>query len=224
VLALPMALAAGATAMGAGALWARIGARTLIIFGLLTLATGTGFLAWLAEPETAPAALIPGLVVCGVGIGCVFAPLTAAATARLPGELIGAASGVFNTARQVGGVLGSAAVGMLMQVGVAFAVPDAARRYAERLPPRYREEFVSRITDAANTASQFDDTAPPIPSNIDQNVADIVRRIVLEVFHDGFTVAAKASLVLPIAVLILGALAAMGIRVPRVSRSRERVG
>ncbi len=190
--------------------------------GLLTLAVGTGFLAWLAEPETEPVTLVPGLVVAGIGIGCVFAPLTAAATARLPGELIGAASGVFNTSRQVGGVLGSAAVGMLLQVGVAFAVPDAARRYAERLPPRYREEFVERITDAANTASQFDSTAPPVPSNLDPNVADIVRRIVTEVFHDGFTVAAKASLVLPIAVLVLGVLASAGIRVPRSARSGRK--
>jgi EmrB/QacA subfamily drug resistance transporter len=224
VLALPMAVAAGVTAMIAGAVWTRLGARTLVIGGLLTLATGTGFLAWIADPKIAPAAMIPGLVVCGVGIGCVFAPLTTAATAGIPPELVGAASGVYNTARQVGGVLGSAAVGLLLQVGVAFAVPDAARQYAERLPPRYREEFVSRISDAANTASQFDTRKPPIPSNIDPNVADIVRRIVTEVFRDGFTVAARASLMLPIAVLILGALAATGIRVPRLARSRERVG
>jgi EmrB/QacA subfamily drug resistance transporter len=223
VLALPMAIAAGITAMLAGALWTRIGARTLIMCGLLTLAVGTGFLAWLSEPEIEPAALIPGLVVAGLGIGCVFAPLTAAATARLPAEMVGAASGVFNTSRQVGGVLGSAAVGMLLQVGVAFAVPDAARRFAERLPPRYREEFVSRITDAANTASQFDE-APSVPSNVDPDVADIVRRIVLDVFHDGFTVAAKASLMLPIAVLLLGVIAAAGIRVPRLARPKEKVG
>jgi EmrB/QacA subfamily drug resistance transporter len=223
-LALPMAVIAGIVAMVVGAVWTRVGARTLIITGLLMLAAGTGFLAWLAEPETEPVALIPGLVVAGVGIGCVYAPLTAAATARLSGELIGSASGVFNTSRQVGGVLGSAAVGMLLQVGVAFAVPDAARRYAERLPPRYREEFVERITDAANTASQFDSTAPPVPSNLDPDVADIVRRIVTDVFHVGFTNAAKASLVLPIAVLVLGMLAATGIRVPRLTRSKEKVG
>ena len=182
----------------------RIGARTLIIGRVADPRRGHGVLAWLAEPDTEPAALIPGLAWPGLGIGCVFAPLTAAATARLPPELVGAASGVFNTSRQVGGVLGSAAVGLVLQLGVAFAVPDAARRYAERLPPRYREEFVDRITDAANTASQFDSTAPPVPSNLDPDVADIVRRIVTGVFHDGFTVAAKASLVLPIAVLMLG--------------------
>jgi EmrB/QacA subfamily drug resistance transporter len=221
VLALPMAVAAGVTAMIAGALWTRVGTRPLVVGGLLTFAAGTGFLAWLAEPETAPASLIPGLVVAGIGIGCVFAPLTAAATARVPAEQIGAASGVFNTSRQVGGVLGSAAVGMLLQVGVAFAVPDVARRYAERLPPRFREEFVSRITDAANTASQFDTSTPPIPSNVDPGVADIVRQIVTGVFHEGFTVAAKASLVLPIAVLVLGALAAASIRMPRLAKDRH---
>lgn len=224
VLALPMAVAAGITAMVAGAVWTRVGARTLIMTGLLTLAAGTGTLAWQAEPDTEPWSLVPGLVVAGVGIGCVFAPLTAAATARLPAELIGAASGVFNTSRQVGGVLGSAAVGMLLQVGVALSVPDVAARYAERLPPRYREEFVSRITEAANTASQFDSSSPPVPSDLEPEIADIVRRIVTDVFHTGFTNAAKASLVLPIAVLLLGVLAAAYIRLPRTARTGDRVG
>jgi urocanate hydratase len=143
----------------------------------------------------------------------VFSPLTTAATAGMPPALVGAASGVFNTSRQVGGVLGSAATGLVLQLGVAFAVPDAARRYSERLPVRYREEFVDRITEAANTASQFDSSRPPVPSDLDPNVADILRRIVTGVFHEGFTVAAKASLMLPIAVLLLGIVAATGIRV-----------
>jgi EmrB/QacA subfamily drug resistance transporter len=224
LLALPMAGAAGIMAMIAGTAWPWIGARTLIIVGLITLGVGTGVLAWHAEPDTDPWTLVPWLVVAGVGIGCVFAPLTTAATARLPNELIGAASGVFNTSRQVGGVLGSAAVGMLLQVGIAYSVPQEARAYAERLPPRYREEFVQRLTDAANTASQFDTTTPPVPSNLDPDVADIVRQIVTDVFHIGFTNAAKASLVLPIAVLVLGAIAAVGIHLPRRSRTKEPVG
>nr|WP_083661970.1 MFS transporter [Actinophytocola xanthii] len=224
VLALPMAAAAGVTAMAAGASWTRVGARPLIIGGLLTLGAATAVLAWQAEPEAEPWSLVPWLVVAGVGIGCVFSPLTAVATARLPADLAGAASGVFNTSRQVGGVLGSAAVGMLLQVGVALAVPDAARGYAERLPPRFREEFVARVTEAANTASQFDTTTPPVPADLDPDTADLVRRIVTDVFHAGFTTAAKASLVLPIAVLVLGVIAASGIRLPRKSRFTEPVG
>ncbi len=215
VLAMPMAIAAALAAAASGALWTRVGARNLIMTGFAMLAVAVGFLAWLAEPDTEPATLIPGLLVAGIGIGFVFSPLTTAATAGMPSELIGAASGVFNTSRQVGGVLGSAATGLVLQLGVAYAVPDAARQYAERLPLRYREEFVARVTDAANTASQFDTDAPPVPSNLEPNVADAVVRIVTDVFHVGFTAASKASLMLPIAVLLLGLVAAAGIRLPR---------
>jgi EmrB/QacA subfamily drug resistance transporter len=217
VLALPMAVTAAIASGISGALWHRIGARNLIIAGFAMLAAAVGMLVYQASPDTDPLALIPGLAFAGVGIGFVFSPLTTAATAGMPPELAGAASGVYNTARQVGGVLGSAATGLVLQLGVAFAVPDAARQYAERLPVRYREEFVQRVTDAANTPSQFDTNSPPVPSNLDPDVADIVRRIVTEVFHNGFTVAAKASLMLPIAALVLGIVAATGIRV----RTRE---
>ncbi|MFI7679588.1 DHA2 family efflux MFS transporter permease subunit [Actinophytocola sp. NPDC049390] len=220
-LALPMAVTAAAAAGLSGALWHRIGARNLIVAGFAMLALAVGILVYQAQPETDPVTLIPGLAFAGLGIGFVFSPLTTAATAGMPAELVGAASGVYNTARQVGGVLGSAATGLVLQLGVAFAVPDAAARYAERLPFRYREEFVERITEAANTASQFDSSSPPVPSNLDPDVADIVRRIVTGVFHEGFTVAAKASLMLPIAVLLLGIVAAMGIRVRTTPRDLE---
>jgi len=221
VLALPMALAAAAAAGVSGALWTRIGARNLIIAGFAMLALAVGTLVVQAEPDTVPATLIPGLAVAGLGIGFVFSPLTTAATAGMPTELVGAASGVFNTARQVGGVLGSAATGLVLQLGVAFAVPDAARQYAERLPLRYRDEFVARVTEAANTASQFDSSRPPVPADLDPGVATAVRRIATDVFHAGFTVAAKASLMLPIAVLLLGIVAATGIRVKVRANTRS---
>ena len=219
VLALPMAVTAALASGISGAVWHRIGARNLIIAGFATLAAAVGMLVYQAAPDTDPATLIPGLAVAGLGIGFVFSPLTTVATSGMPPSLAGAASGVYNTARQVGGVLGSAATGLVLQLGVAFAVPDAARQYAERLPVRYREEFVQRITEAANTPSQFDTSRPPVPSDLDPDTAEIVRRIVTEVFHNGFTVAAKASLMLPIAVLLLGIVAATGIR----TQVRDRV-
>ncbi|MFL6127291.1 DHA2 family efflux MFS transporter permease subunit [Actinophytocola sp.] len=218
-LALPMAVTAALASGISGAVWHRIGARNLIIAGFATLAAAVGMLVYQAAPDIDPATLVPGLAVAGLGIGFVFSPLTTAATAGMPPALAGVASGVYNTARQVGGVLGSAATGLVLQLGVAFAVPDAARQYAERLPVRYREEFVRRITEAANTPSQFDTSSPPLPSDLDPDTAEIVRRIVTEVFHNGFTVAAKASLMLPIAVLVLGIVAATGIR----TQVRDRV-
>ncbi|HEV2784654.1 MAG TPA: DHA2 family efflux MFS transporter permease subunit [Actinophytocola sp.] len=214
LLTAPMAVAAGLAAALAGRRWDRLGAMHFVMFGLGTLAAATIALAWQAEPTTAPLALVPGLVVAGIGIGCVYSPLTNAAMSAVPGELVGAASGVFNTSRQVGGVLGSAASGLLLQVGIAVAVPDAAREHAERLPLQFRDQFVDEITKAANTASQFSGTGPAAPPDLPPNVVEFLRTVATDAFHLGFTNAAKATLVLPVVVLILGMIAAAGLREP----------
>ncbi|GAA3017550.1 MFS transporter [Actinokineospora globicatena] len=228
LLCAPMAVAAGGAAWVAGR--SRVPGRTLIMTGLGGLAAGTVVLALLAEPDTEPLILVPGLVVAGLGIGLVFSPLTASATLGMPPHLIGAASGVFNTSRQVGGVLGSATTGLLLQVGLGFAVPQAAREYAKFLPPRYVDEFVERITAAAQTASQFGGEGPAVPSDWSPAVVEKVRELATDAFHLGFTNAAKATLVLPVVVLILGMVCAAGIRTSPTGNAKnsglpsERVG
>jgi EmrB/QacA subfamily drug resistance transporter len=212
LLTLPMAAAAGLATALSGRSWDRLSAKHFVMFGLGTLAAGTVVLAWQAEPSTSPVILIPGLVVAGLGIGCVYAPLTNAAMATVPLDLAGAASGIYNTARQVGSVLGSAASGVLLQVGIAFSVPDAAREYSEKLPLQYREQFVDAITKAANTASQFSGSGPTVPSDLSPSVAEHVRQVATDAFQLGFTNAAKATLVLPIVVLILGMISAASLR------------
>ncbi|MFL6145783.1 MAG: DHA2 family efflux MFS transporter permease subunit [Labedaea sp.] len=212
LLTAPMAVAAALAAALGGRSWDRLAARHFVLAGLGTLAAGTVLLAWQAEPDTAPLVLLPGLVVAGAGIGFVYSPLTNAAMSAVPGELVGAASGVFNTARQVGGVLGSAASGLLLQVGIAFSVPDAAREYAQRLPIQYREPFVDGITHAANTASQFSGTGPKLPADLSPGVVEFVRQVAMDAYHLGVTNAAKAALVLPVVVLVLGMISATGVR------------
>jgi EmrB/QacA subfamily drug resistance transporter len=214
LLTAPMAVSAGLAAAVVGRRWNRLGANHFVLFGLGTLSAATIVLAWQAEPNTAPMALVPGLFVAGLGIGCVYSPLTNAAMATVPNDLVGAASGVFNTSRQVGGVLGSAASGVLLQVGIAVAVPVAAREHSERLPAQWRDQFVDEITKAANTASQFSGTGPAAPPDIPPAVVEFLRRVATDAFELGFTNAAKAALVLPIVVLILGMIAAAGLREP----------
>ncbi|WP_169735438.1 DHA2 family efflux MFS transporter permease subunit [Actinokineospora inagensis] len=228
LLCAPMAGAAALAAWLASRV--RLAGRTLIMSGLGGLAAGTVVLAALSEPDTDPLVLVPGLVLAGLGIGLVFSPLTASATLGMPPHLVGAASGVFNTSRQVGGVLGSATTGLLLQVGLGFSIPGAARQYAKFLPPRYADEFVDRITAAAQTAGQFGGEGPQVPSDWSPTVAAKVRELATDAFHLGFTNAAKATLVLPVVVLVLGMVCAAGIRLPPTGNakksglSKERVG
>lgn len=88
--------------------------RTILILGGLLMAGGMyGVLIAAHHSSTGvdPWQLVPGLVVAGAGLGFLVVPLINVVLAAVPAELAGGASGVFNTAQQVGGAVGVAVVG-----------------------------------------------------------------------------------------------------------------
>ncbi|MFJ9605744.1 DHA2 family efflux MFS transporter permease subunit [Kitasatospora sp. NPDC101176] len=89
--------------------------RLLAAAGFATTAAGLAALLLLLHPGVSLWTLLPPLLVCGIGIGGISAPLAGIATRSLRPGLTGAASGVFTTTRQLGGALGSAATGLILQ-------------------------------------------------------------------------------------------------------------
>jgi hypothetical protein len=84
------------------------------------------------------------MVVFGVGNAFVWAPTSATATRNLPMHQAGAGSGVYNATRQVGAVLGSAAIAVLMDSRLAAAgLPSFSGEGATggTLPARYAQPF-----------------------------------------------------------------------------------
>lgn len=69
-----------------------------------------------------------GLALVGLGVGNAFiwAPNSRSTIGDLPNDLTGAGSGVYNTTRQVGAVVGTALVGALLQFGVDSGAPERA--------------------------------------------------------------------------------------------------
>jgi hypothetical protein len=93
----------------AGPLGRRIGNGTVAALGNLTL--GAGVLWWMvaAGPDSSyTGALLPGLLITGAGIGLALPTLIAAAVTALPANRFATGSGVLNTARQIGAVIGVA--------------------------------------------------------------------------------------------------------------------
>jgi EmrB/QacA subfamily drug resistance transporter len=88
--------------------------RTILVIGGLLLAAGMYGVLIAAHHSGAgvdPWQLVPGLVVGGAGLGFLVVPLINVVLAAVPGKLAGGASGVFNTAQQLGGAIGVAVVG-----------------------------------------------------------------------------------------------------------------
>ena len=90
--------------------------------------TGFGFaaavvsLVWLRHemtPDSATWQILLPMALLGIGNAFIWAPTSATATRNLPMHAAGAGAGVYNATRQVGAVLGSAAIAVLMDSRLA---------------------------------------------------------------------------------------------------------
>ncbi len=86
----------------------RLGVRVVGLFGVVLGAVGMVLLLRLSVHGSYAGQLLVGLIPLTLGMGFAFVPLTLLGTSGLPGADAGLASGLFNTAQQVGGSLGLA--------------------------------------------------------------------------------------------------------------------
>lgn len=121
----------------------RVGTRLPMVVGQVLAGGGSGVLA-LAGPHTSYGNLVWGLVALGMGMALTMPSMTAAAVQVAPQDIAGVASGLLNTARQIGGAIGVAVLGSLVAqhfmegmhvgltivAGVFFAGAMTAARYA----------------------------------------------------------------------------------------------
>lgn len=99
----------------AGRLTDRIGAKWIIVGGLSLMTAGILLMISQISPTTTHWSLVIPLMVTGLGMGMTFAPMTAAALAQVPPRIMGSASGILNTMRNLGQVLGIAVLGSILQ-------------------------------------------------------------------------------------------------------------
>ncbi len=174
----------------AGRLSDRIGGKFILMGGLTLYGAGMVWIVLVAEVGTDWKAFIPALVVSGIGIGGVFAPMATEATRNVPPRLAGAASGVNNTIRQVGSVLGSAAVGAVLQNQLASSLRDEAATRSAALPADVRPGFVQGFANAAKSGLEVgagqSGAKQQLPPGIPPNVAHRVHELAGQVFSHGF--------------------------------------
>ncbi len=91
----------------------RIGVRNVALIGIVIASAGMLVLTQLPVHGTYVADLLPGLLPMSIGMGLTFVPITLLGTGGVTGDDAGLASGLFNTAQQVGGSLGLAILSTL---------------------------------------------------------------------------------------------------------------
>jgi len=126
LMMVPMAVLSIALARPVGLLIDRNEPRRLPLVGLLGVAAGMLMYYFISSPDTSVWLLLIPSVLLGIGNAFLWGPLASITTFALSPQLAGAGSGVYNTSRQVGAVLGSAAMAVLMQSRLTAQFGEAA--------------------------------------------------------------------------------------------------
>jgi EmrB/QacA subfamily drug resistance transporter len=151
LLGAPMAVVMMMASPVVGRLIDALHPRPLTIVGF---GSGVVSLLWLAHvvssTDTPVWLLCTPMTLLGVANACMWAPLATAATRYLPAASAGAGSGVYNTVRQVGAVLGSAAIAALLASRLsAHGLPaNAFSQTGGTLAPTDLEPFAQAMAEA----------------------------------------------------------------------------
>jgi predicted MFS family arabinose efflux permease len=139
---LPLALSIIVSAGVASQLVTRLGFKPTLTAGMLLIAGG---LVWFAQVSPTGGyvsdVLFPSLVI-GWGLGLAFVPVTVAAVTGTRPDEAGLASGLINTAQQVGGALGLAILAAVANGRTSDVLASGVRNPAVALTEGFHDAFL----------------------------------------------------------------------------------
>jgi EmrB/QacA subfamily drug resistance transporter len=212
----PISLVSMIVAPVAGRLADRVGGKYILMFGLTLFGIGMSMMTWGAKVDSARWSFLPGMLIAGLGMGCTFAPMVTVAMRNIEPKLAGAASGLINTTRQLGGAMGSAAVGAVLQNQLAMGLHQQAVAHAGQLPPQFRDQFIQAFSTIARGGLEVGrgqtGGSLNLPPGVPAAVITQLRELALEVFKKAYVDAMHPAMVLPVGVMLLAAASCLFIR------------
>jgi EmrB/QacA subfamily drug resistance transporter len=198
----PMALVVIPLSRVAPALAGRFGVRVIGATGLSLMATGFLVLSQL-EVGSSYWLFLTGLLPFGAGMALSGAPATTAIVTSLPREKQGIASAVNDVSRELGGALGIAVLGSVMNIAYRAGVEDSTAG----LPPDVAEHATSSLAAAQQIGQQLGAEGQQLVVHAQS------------AFVDGFS----HSLLVGAGALIVGA-AFVALRAPGRAESEQNAG
>ena len=190
----------------------RVDGKYPLTAGLLVFGVGAAWVLGIASPTSTWTSFLPALVVAGVGLGLMFAPLGALAMRDVSPRLAGAASGVLNTTRQIGMVVATAIIGALMQNRFAASINAEAAAAAQQLPPPAQGPFVAQFQQVAAAGLQVPAPAGGPPPDLPPDLAALLAKLGQQVFTNGFMGAFQPTMVLAIGAVVVTAVISLAVR------------
>ena len=152
LMMVPMALLSGILAPFVGKLVDSVNPRYVAFTGFILMSISLGWTSVLMTPDTPIWLFLLPSGLLGIASSGIWAPLSTSATRNLSPREAGAGAGVYNTTRQIGSVLGSAAIAALISTRLAAELPAGAAGGASgaagQLPEFLRAGFSTAMSQS----------------------------------------------------------------------------
>src|SRR3954471_2707748 len=109
----------------AGVLSDRIGARPLLVVGMILMSAGLAWIAAVSTPTVEYLVMVPAFIIAGTGMAMFFAPTANVVLSAVKPVEEGRASGANNTIREIGGVFGVAVLASVFSANGGYTSPQA---------------------------------------------------------------------------------------------------
>jgi MFS family permease len=195
---LPFPLGIIVVAPFAGRLTDKIGGRWILFAGTLITALGFYLLSDLTGVTNWTHLLLP-LIICGVGIGTVMAPVTTVIMASTPLEQSGMGAGILSTTRQIGAVMGLSVLGAVLQNQLVTNVTSALSKITA-LPAALRDQILAGVSSGNLSFGSSGSTANLPPAIVAQ---------MNELFKTQFAHSLQTAMYVGIIVILLGSVASL---------------
>jgi hypothetical protein len=195
-LLLPYSAANTLSALRAGRLVGTMGARRLILFGMVSQIVGLTLM--IVGLGWSTPVVVAGLIFSAIGSGHCLAPLTSLAMTAVPAERSGMASGIMSAQRALGSTVGFAVLGSVLAASLTVSL---SARLAAALPDATeRREVADAIIGNANPRAYAAEIGPGRPID---HMDPATRDAILAAADRDFVEGIRISLTVAIAVLAL---------------------
>ena len=211
----PMSILSAVLAPFAGRFADKIGGKYILFAGCLLVAAGFGWLTLATSVNSTAWTFVPPFLVAGLGLSMLFAPMATIAMRNVAPEMAGAASGVYNTTRQLGSVIGTSIVGAILQSQLASGLVRGSAAAAGQLPPQFRQPFVDGFAQAGRSGLQVGPSqigAAQLAAGVPPAAAQQLQQLVHQVFAGAYVQAMGPTMAVPIGLLLAAALSSLFIK------------
>ena len=189
---------------------ARVGPRLPMAVGCVMAGAGLLLTDAFLTPTSGLSTLGWTLALAGIGFGIAIVPVTSSALSAIPPEHSGMAASATNTSRELGAVVGVAALGSVVNGQLTNNL--VGQLAAIGIPAQYRSEVVTAVTTG-------NISGPATAASKNPAIASIVHRVV-EAAYGAFSHGMDLSLMAAAALMLLGAVVAAA----TIPRSEEHGG